>query len=206
MLAPSRLPIQYIIIFHCECGNPTRSHRPSRRPSLQGGLRQDQRPYQVPRPTTRLASRQTRPRSSEGRSRPSPRASMLQGPGSSHAHPGKDKDRAKVQKRLKCWWITQSAGIESSGSSISAGGFTGGVNESKSVPWFTFTYFSQNGWQFNLERVINRNVLVDLTDQCVVDGHFKGIVWSHNKPQQVRLRTLYSTSDTMRIIFKPGRF
>ena len=49
-------------------------------------------------------------------------------------------------------------------------------------------------------------MLVDLTDQCVVDGHFKGIVWSHNKPQQVRLRTLYSTSNTICSIFKPGRF
>ena len=38
---------------------------------------------------------------------------------------------------------TQSAGMESSGSSISAGGFTGGVNESKSVPWLTL-----NMWFF----------------------------------------------------------
>ena len=52
-------------------------------------------------------------------------------------------------------WATQSAGMESSGSSISAGGFTGGVNESKSVPWFTFTYFGQlNGKLNKLNRML----------------------------------------------------
>ena len=84
-------------------------------------------------------------------------------------------------------WHTQSAGIESSGSSISAGGFTGGVNESKSVPWFTFTNSGQ--------KLENMNAFLYLAHQCVVNGHFKGVVWSYNKSQQVSLRKYHSKSD-----------
>ena len=51
------------------------------------------------------------------------------------------------------------------------------------------------------------NAFLYLAHQCVVNGHFKGVVWSYNKSQQVSLREYHSKSDPSILLnFKKSKF